>query len=470
MWATLDRLAGTSQNSTSELRWRGRFVASLTASAMIANAVQVVANSALQNWPNVVTNLFGFLLIGLWLRLWRRFERPDWQADAFGAVATLIYFASLLFNKDLSALMWLALTPLICLFIGGGGNGLRWAIVDAIAAFKGVVVIAQDAAPAALTPVTMVDVLTRVVALLIVVPTIGAVWDASARSTMAELSRKTEEAQAATREKVRFLANVSHELRTPLHGMLGLVDLLRAEPSTPRTQERLDLMLGSGRLLTDLIDDLLEVTGNDAGPMRLDEQTVRLDELINAALEVHRAEARRKHLALVTTLEGASLSVHVDPNRLQQVVHNLVGNAVKFTPAGTVAVRVVVRHEGSSCAVQLDVKDTGPGIGPEAQTRLFQPFSRANEPPRGRHGAGALHHARHRHPPGWLTVGRVCRGSRSALLRAPAAAHRASRREAHLERARVSPSPSRAGGRRQRHQPGGREGAARAPRRRGDDG
>lgn len=334
--------------------------------------------------------------------------------------------------------MWLALTPLICLFIGGGGNGLRWAIVDAIAAFVGVVVIAQDAAPAALTPVTMVDVLTRVVALLIVVPTIGAVWDASARTTMAELSRKTEEAQAATREKVRFLANVSHELRTPLHGMLGLVDLLRAEPSTPRTQERLDLMLGSGRLLTDLIDNLLEVTGNDASPMRLEEETVRLDELINAALDVHRAEARRKHLALVTTLEGASLSVHVDPNRLQQVVHNLVGDAHDSTSAGTVAVRVLVRHEGSSCAVQLDVKDTGPGIGPEAQTRLFQPFSRANEPPRGRHGAGALHHARHRHPPGWLTVGRVCRGSRSALLRAPAAAHRASRREAHLERARVS--------------------------------
>lgn len=333
MWATLDRLAGTTRQSTSEARWRGRFVASLTGSAMIANVVQVVANTALQNWPNVGANVAGFVLIGSWLSLWRRFERPGLQADAFGAVATLVYFASLLFNKDLSALMWLAVTPLICLFIGGGANGLRWAVVDAIAAFVGVVVIAQDAAPAALTPVTMVDVLTRVVALLIVVPTIGAVWDASARSTMAELSRKTEEAQAATREKVRFLANVSHELRTPLHGMLGVVELLRAEPSPPKTQERLDLMLGSGRLLTDLIDDLLEVTGNNAAPMRLEEETIRLDELINGALEVHRAEARRKHLALVTTLEGASQSVRVDPNRFRQVVHNLVGNAVKFTQA-----------------------------------------------------------------------------------------------------------------------------------------
>ena len=379
MWATLDRLAGTTREVSSELRWRGRFVAALTASAMLANLLQVVANLALRNWPNVGANVVGFVVITLWLLLWRRFERPGWQADSFGAFATLIYFASLLFNKDLSALLWLAVTPLICVFIGGGAQGGRWAIVDAIAAFVGVAIIANDAAPVALAPVTTADVLARVVALLIVVPVIGAIWDASARSTMAELSKKTDEAQAAVREKSRFLANVSHELRTPLHGMLGLVELLRSEPSTPRTQERLDLLLGSGRLLTDLIDDLLEVTGHDAAPMRLEDETVRLDELINSALEVHRADARRKHLALVTTLEGAALSVRADPKRLQQLVHNLVGNAVKFTSSGTVLVRVVVRHEGSSCAVQLDVKDTGPGIGAEAQTRLFQPLSRANE-------------------------------------------------------------------------------------------
>ncbi|MBM4784347.1 MAG: response regulator [Archangiaceae bacterium] len=379
MWASLDRLAGTSAEGTSEVRWRGRFVASLSASAFIANVLQIITNAALQNWPNVAANVVGFAVIGGWLLLWRRFERSDWQADAFGAFATLIYFASLLFNKDVSALMWLAVTPLICLFIGGGGQGLRWAIIDGIAAFVGVAIIATDAAPAALAPVTSADVVSRVVAMLVVVPMVGAIWDASARSTMAELSRKTEEAQAASREKGRFLANVSHELRTPLHGMLGVVELMRTEPSTPKTQERLELLVGSGRLLTELIDDLLEVTGHDAGPMHLQEETVRLDELVNAALEVHRVEARRKHLVLVTTLEGAALSVRADPSRLQQVVHNLVGNAVKFTSAGTVMVRVVVRHEGSSCAVQLDVKDTGPGISSDAQSKLFQPFSRVND-------------------------------------------------------------------------------------------
>ncbi|MBL8936887.1 MAG: response regulator [Archangium sp.] len=379
MWATLDRLAGTRAERSSELRWRGRFVASLSAAALIANVLQIASNVALANWPNVAANAVGFVLIALWLLLWRRFERADWQGDSFGAFATLIYFASLLFNKDISALMWLAVTPLICLFIGGGGQGLRWAIIDAVAAFVGVAIIATDAAPAALAPVTSAEVMSRVVALLIVVPVIGAIWDASARSTMAELSRKTEEAQAAEREKSRFLANVSHELRTPLHGMLGVVELMRAEPAPPKTQERLELLRGSGQLLSELIDDLLEVTGHDTGPMRLDEETVRLDEVLDAALEVHRAEARRKHLALVTTVDGAALSVRADPSRLQQVVHNLVGNAVKFTSAGSVLVRVVVRHEGSSCAVQLDVKDTGPGIGAEAQSRLFQPFSRAND-------------------------------------------------------------------------------------------
>lgn len=379
MWPTLDRLAGTGRDATDEERWRGRFVSALCVAAFAVTLVQALAYTFVSAWPNVLAQLVGLVVEVAWLLTWRKWKKASLQADLFAGFATTVYTASLVFNKDISNLVWLAVTPLLALFIGGGRVGLRWAVVDALAIFAGVALVVSEHAPAAIVPVTWEDVLTRVVGLLVVLPTVGVLWDLSARSIMKDLARATEEAEAANREKLRFLANVSHELRTPLHGLLGMAELLRSEVP-PESQSRLDTMEESGRLLAQLIDDLLDVARGESGKLKLVSSSAQLDELVRRAVEVHRAGAVSRGLVLELVTEGpVGQRVSTDARRVQQVVHNLVSNAVKFTRAGRIEVRLKAEAHDERLDVTLAVKDSGPGIARSEQERLFLPFSRISE-------------------------------------------------------------------------------------------
>lgn len=380
MWDRIDQLASTPPDASTDARWRGRFVAALSVAAVAASLVQTATAAWFGHWPNVAATLVGVLFELAWLWAWRRFRNPGLQADALAAVATLVYGASLIFNKDISNLVWLGVIPLLALLIGGPRPGVRWAVIDAAVAAAGVALISSGRAPAPIVPVTFEDVLSRMVALLVVLPTVGILWDLATRSTMRDLARATEEAQLANREKLRFLANISHELRTPLHGMLGMADLLRAETTSPNASARLDVMAESGRLLTQLIDDLLDVTRAEAGKLELTEEPTRLDTLLLNACEVHKPLAEGKGLGFVVTLEGAvDTRVRTDPRRFQQVVHNLVSNAVKFTTTGSVTVSLSAEPVGHVMLMTLSVQDTGPGIPTELHDKLFLPFSRVNE-------------------------------------------------------------------------------------------
>ena len=380
MWNRLDQLARTAPDASTEAQWRGRFVAALCAAGVVASLVQALTYLWFSRWPNVAAMCVGILFELAWLGLWRRFRNAALQADSLAAFGTLVYGLSLVFNKDISNLVWLGVMPLLALLIGGARLGVRWAVIDAVVATAGVALITSGQAPPPVVPVTFDDVLSRMVALLIVLPTLGILWDLATRSTMRDLARATEEAQLANREKLRFLANISHELRTPLHGMLGMADLLRAETTSPNASARLDVMAESGRLLSLLIDDLLDVTKAEAGKLHVTEEPTRLDTLLLHACDVHRPLAEGKGLSFLVTVAGAAKTpVRTDPRRFQQVVHNLVSNAVKFTAAGSVAVSLSAEADGQVMLVTLAVKDTGPGIPAGLHDKLFLPFSRVNE-------------------------------------------------------------------------------------------
>ncbi len=205
--------------------------------------------------------------------------------------------------------------------------------------------------------------------------------------------RKAAEAMArrATEAKNRFLASMSHEIRTPLNGVLGGVQLLRALPLTPDQQEPLDLVARSGELLARLLDDVLDLARMEAGRLVITREPFDPADLLAAVRAALQPQALAK--GLVLRVEHGPLPPQLlgDPLRLRQVLVNLAGNAVKFTERGDVVVRLEASpapEDAFRCSFQ--VADTGPGLDPEAQGRVFAPFEQGDMSTQRRHGGTGL--------------------------------------------------------------------------------
>jgi signal transduction histidine kinase/ActR/RegA family two-component response regulator len=196
------------------------------------------------------------------------------------------------------------------------------------------------------------------------------------RARLLELERSARElAERASRAKDDLLSTVSHELRTPLTAMLGWARLLReGRLSGARAERALEVIERSGQSQVRMIDDLLDVSRIVTGRLRLDMRATDLAEVVTAAVETVRSMAVQKHMRIDVAIAARPVRVFGDRERLQQVVWNLVNNAVKFTPAGG-AVTVALDASGGDGV--LTVRDTGPGIAPEFRARLFEPFQQA---------------------------------------------------------------------------------------------
>ncbi|MEJ0015430.1 MAG: ATP-binding protein [Acetobacteraceae bacterium] len=203
------------------------------------------------------------------------------------------------------------------------------------------------------------------------------------------LGRARDQADEANQAKSRFLAVITHELRTPLHGMLGYAELLSLDGTLDPVQSgRLDAMMAAGQYLLSTINAVLDMSQIEADRLELVPCVVDLPDLVRTCLDVVRpaAEAKGLMLALVER-SGASpslcppplckpLRLCVDAVRLRQILLNLLGNAVKFTPAGQVEVRLAL-VEGAD-RIRIEVADTGPGVWARHHAKLFQAFERLN--------------------------------------------------------------------------------------------
>jgi signal transduction histidine kinase len=190
----------------------------------------------------------------------------------------------------------------------------------------------------------------------------------------------------ADRDRAAFLAAVSHELRSPLNAILGFADVLMAEvdgPLSAEAKEEVEQILGSGKHLLDLINDILELSALESGQLKLSRSKV---DLVAIAGEVVReAVGLVGARPVAVRMEGeAAVYARADPKRVRQVVTNLVGNAIKFTQAGEVVVDV--GQEGRFA--RLSVRDTGPGIGAQQRALLFQEYKQTKEERARRRGTG----------------------------------------------------------------------------------
>ncbi len=201
-----------------------------------------------------------------------------------------------------------------------------------------------------------------------------------------------EAAEAANRAKGEFLANMSHEIRTPMNGVAGMIDIaLDAHPS-PEQEECLLMARNSAAALLTVINDILDFSKIEAGKLELDCADFDLHDLAEESVRAFALRASEKGIELILeTRSGVPRWVHADAVRLRQVITNLVGNALKFTAAGEVCLRVDNEsHSGEALRLQFTVSDTGIGISPEKQKLIFEAFSQGDTSTTRRYGGTGL--------------------------------------------------------------------------------
>jgi len=195
----------------------------------------------------------------------------------------------------------------------------------------------------------------------------------------AEAEQRLEQAQAAMADRAAMAAIVSHELRTPVSAILAGAHVIRGGKLPEQREETADLIIDAGRLMTGMLNDLLDHSKMEAGAMSMESRDFDLGDLVRDTARFWAAPAAEKGLTLeMSGVEGDAVWLRGDPYRLRQIINNLVSNAIKFTPSGTIRLQAEAPRADGRHRLSFTVTDQGAGIAPEAMSRLFTPFAQGS--------------------------------------------------------------------------------------------
>ena len=207
------------------------------------------------------------------------------------------------------------------------------------------------------------------------------------RRSQHALAEALERAEAGSRAKSEFLATMSHEIRTPLNGVLGMAHALGAEPLTPAQRQKLEVIQRGGEALLSVLNNVLDLSKIEAGRISLEDGVADIGRIADGVQSIFSAIAAEKDIALTVAISPEAEGLwRGDPMRIQQILQNLVSNAVKFTGRGRVAIEAFTAEN----ALMLRVSDTGPGVPLEVQAGVFDAFTQADASTTRRFGGSGL--------------------------------------------------------------------------------
>lgn len=384
--AALNWLSNADRFEDDDLRLRGRFLGVGLVLGGLAGMSLMAAYAVQGAWVDFGTAavLVCTSLAALWW--WRRFHDCESFVHFHATLLVLALGAVTVSQQDLTYIPFFGLVAVVAYFLGGARAGRRWSWLT-LAVTLGLTawfIIHPPPDP------NWAPHLARSSAVVLLVTLLAYAFEHSRGTTIRRLADACARADAANQGKTRFLSAISHDLRTPLNGILGTLELARLEEGlSPVLQRHLSTIHDSGSTLVALINDLLDLSRAETGRLELSPGRFDLRRVAEQVVELHRARAAEKGLELHSSVVGADdVLLMGDMVRLQQVLHNLLGNAVKFTQEGAIWLSIrCARTPTGHWSVAFEVRDTGRGMTEREVAVLFTAFTQLR-PSDARMGSG----------------------------------------------------------------------------------
>ncbi|MBN2282118.1 MAG: response regulator [Candidatus Marinimicrobia bacterium] len=315
---------------------------------------------------------FFSLLIFFMLRL-----RKTWKTEPISLIGTILigfHFIFLFINGaiDGTAVVWVYVYPLVAIFL----LGLKRGMILSLALIS---IITLSFALSKYIPFHYVynpNLILRIIPSYLTVTLFTLGWEKARIFSQKRAEEARKEAEKANQAKSEFLSNMSHEIRTPLNSIIGFNELLTREISGEKAIEYLNSIKISSKNLLKLINDILDLSKIEAGKMKVEFHPVNINYLFQEIIQIFSHQTREKNLNFQVRIDPKlKTDILIDETRLRQILLNLVGNAVKFTPTGSIYLCFeIVSQKDDSVDIQISVTDTGIGIHPEQQEQIFEAF------------------------------------------------------------------------------------------------
>lgn len=366
-------LVGTHRFTDEDEQARARFLVWMFPIGVAMTVISTIAYPLVGTTADMLGRVAGIGLVFGAVALWRQTASFIAMAHLLCTTHTAIWALSTFETHDVTALAWLSFGPLLAYFLAGVRTGTLWLVVTIALTAVLVGIIATDPKP---LPTPTGSSITRIAILIPVVAVVGLMTQLSRQRAMRRLAEARERAESANQAKSRFLASISHEIRTPLNGILGTCELALLGELPAEAREHLCVVQDSGATLMALINDLLDISKAEAGRLTMAPHAFSPLLLVTEVTALHRARALSVGSELVCTTDvSAQLTLWADSVRLRQVLHNLVGNALKFGKGAPVEVVCAATQVEGGYRLSMSVADRGRGMTPADVDRLFRPFS-----------------------------------------------------------------------------------------------